>query len=100
EHQGGSLSTGGPVGSDLLSNLGGMVLAGLGNGGYAEGTTQAAVSEGTITVRDTENQQQNVDDLSRDTGNANGSIGPIFDKEKEQNRLKEVQLIGEIGGQA
>ncbi|WP_258179088.1 VENN motif pre-toxin domain-containing protein, partial [Yersinia pseudotuberculosis] len=25
---------------------------------------------------------------------------PIFDKEKEQNRLKEVQLIGEIGGQA
>ncbi|ABS47127.1 conserved domain protein [Yersinia pseudotuberculosis IP 31758] len=100
EHQGGSLSTGGPVGSDLLSNLGGMVLAGLGNGGYAEGTTQAAVSEGTITVRDTENQQQNIDDLSRDTGNANGSIGPIFDKEKEQNRLKEVQLIGEIGGQA
>ncbi|CNC67803.1 adhesin [Yersinia similis] len=100
EHQGGSLSTGGPVGSDLLSNLGGMVLAGLGNGGYAEGTTQAAVSEGTITVRNTENQQQNIDDLSRDTGNANGSIGPIFDKEKEQNRLKEVQLIGEIGGQA
>ncbi|MDR4899299.1 hypothetical protein RF656_21530, partial [Yersinia kristensenii] len=31
EHQGGSLSTGGPVGSDLLSNLGGVVLSGLGN---------------------------------------------------------------------
>ncbi|MBH2947481.1 hemolysin, partial [Serratia ureilytica] len=33
--------------------------------------------------------------------NANdGSISPIFNKEKEQNRLKQAQLIGEIGGQA
>ncbi|MFA3760130.1 hypothetical protein Q2T72_06385 [Yersinia sp. 2466 StPb PI] len=54
----------------------------------------------TITIRDTDKQQQNVDDLSRDTDNANGSINPIFDKEKEQNRLKEAQLTGEIGGQA
>nr|WP_145515867.1 hypothetical protein [Yersinia aleksiciae] len=45
-------------------------------------------------------QQQNVDDLSRDVDTANGTINPIFDKEKEQNRLKEAQLIGEIGGQA
>lgn len=52
-----------------------------------------------ITIRDTDKQQQNVDDLSRDTDHANGSIGPIFDKEKEQNRLREAQLIGEIGGQ-
>ncbi|ATM85660.1 hypothetical protein CRN74_05990 [Yersinia frederiksenii] len=100
EHQGGSLSTGGPVGSDLLSNLGSVVLSGLGNDGHAEGTTQAAIADGTITIRDTDKQQQNVDDLSRDTDNANGSIGPIFDKEKEQNRLREAQLIGEIGGQA
>ncbi|WP_261372839.1 VENN motif pre-toxin domain-containing protein, partial [Yersinia mollaretii] len=68
--------------------------------GSAEGTTQAAVSEGSITIRDQANQKQDVEDLSRDTDNANGSIGPIFDKEKEQNRLKEAQLIGEIGGQA
>jgi filamentous hemagglutinin len=40
-----------------------------------------------------------VNALSRDTDNANGSIGPIFDKEKEQNRLKQAQLIGEIAGQ-
>ncbi|WP_145496096.1 hemagglutinin repeat-containing protein [Yersinia bercovieri] len=100
EHQGGSLSSGGPVGSDLLSNLGSVALSGLGGSGHAEGTTQAAVSEGTLTVRDTDKQQQSVDDLSRDTDNANGSIGPIFDKEKEQNRLKAAQLIGEIGAQA
>ncbi|UAN45918.1 hemagglutinin repeat-containing protein [Serratia sp. JSRIV001] len=99
EHQGGSLSSGGPVGSDLLTNLGGIALSGLGNKGHAEGTTQAAVSGGSVVIRDQANQQLDIADLSRDTDNANGSIGPIFDKEKEQNRLKEAQLIGEIGGQ-
>ncbi|AGP46195.1 hemagglutinin repeat-containing protein [Serratia plymuthica] len=100
EHQGGSLSSGGPVGSDLLTNLAGAALSGAGNKGHAEGTTQAAVSGGSVVIRDTAHQQQDVNQLSRDTDNANGSIGPIFDKEKEQNRLKQAQLIGEIGGQA
>ena len=36
---------------------------------------------------------------NRDTEHANdGSISPIFNKEKEQKRLKQAQLIGEIGG--
>ena len=52
-----------------------------------------------MVIRDQANQQQDVNQLSRDTDNANGSIGPIFDKEKEQNRLKQAQLIGEIAGQ-
>ncbi|TQI81341.1 VENN motif-containing pre-toxin protein [Serratia fonticola] len=39
-------------------------------------------------------------DLSRDVENANPGLDKIFDKEKEQNRLKEAQLIGEIGSQA
>ncbi|MGQ8817303.1 hemagglutinin repeat-containing protein [Serratia sp. NA_13] len=99
EHQGGSISSGGPVGVDLLTNLAGAALSGAGNKGYAEGTTQAAVSGGSVVIRDQANQQQDVNQLSRDTDNANGSIGPIFDKEKEQNRLKQAQLIGEIAGQ-
>ncbi|WP_306217658.1 MULTISPECIES: VENN motif pre-toxin domain-containing protein, partial [unclassified Serratia (in: enterobacteria)] len=66
---------------------------------HAEGTTKAAVSGGSVVIRDGANQQQDVNALSRDTDNANGSIGPIFDKEKEQNRLKQAQLIGEIAGQ-
>jgi filamentous hemagglutinin len=57
------------------------------------------VSGGSVVIRDGANQQQDVNVLSRDTDNANGSIGPIFDKEKEQNRLKQAQLIGEIAGQ-
>ncbi|HHH0641839.1 TPA: VENN motif pre-toxin domain-containing protein, partial [Yersinia enterocolitica] len=44
-------------------------------------------------------QQQNVADLSRDVEHANNALSPIFDKEKEQNRLREAQLIGEIGSQ-
>ncbi|CAI2114168.1 hemagglutinin repeat-containing protein [Serratia quinivorans] len=99
EHQGGSISSGGPVGADLLTNLAGAALSGAGNKGHADGTTQAAVSGGSVVIRDQANQKQDVNQLSRDTENANGSIGPIFDKEKEQNRLKQAQLIGEIAGQ-
>ncbi|MFC0226176.1 hemagglutinin repeat-containing protein, partial [Serratia aquatilis] len=100
EHQGGSFSTGGSLLGDVLSNSNNLSLAGANNSGHAEGTTQAAVSDGTIIIRDPANQKQDVNDLSCDTENANGSIAPIFDKEKEQNRLKQAQLIGEIGGQA
>ncbi|MGP1069079.1 hemagglutinin repeat-containing protein [Serratia sp. CY56907] len=100
-HSGGSFSTGGPVGKDLLTNMAGGTLSGANNGGHAEGTTKAGVSEGTLIVRDTDKQQQDVAQLNRDTEHANaGSISPIFNKEKEQNRLKQAQLIGEIGGQA
>ena len=39
--------------------------------------------------------------LSRDTEHANdGSISPIFDKEKEQRRLKQAQLVNEVATQA
>ncbi len=55
--------------------------------------------DGAITIRDQANQQQNVADLSRDVENANDAISPIFKKEKEQNRLQTVQLMGEIGSQ-
>ncbi|HDS1118220.1 TPA: VENN motif pre-toxin domain-containing protein, partial [Pluralibacter gergoviae] len=37
--------------------------------------------------------------LSRDTEHAANGLSPIFDKEKEQRRLQEAQLIGEIGTQ-
>lgn len=70
-----------------------------GNSGHAEGTTQAAVADGTITIRDKDNQKQDVANLSRDTKHANDSISPIFDKEKEQNRLKEIGMLSDIGGQ-
>ena len=89
------------MGKDLLTNMAGGMLSGANNSGHAEGTTKAGVSEGTLIVRDKDKQQQDVAQLNRDTEHANdGSISPIFNKEKEQNRLKQAQLIGEIGGQA
>ena len=99
EHQGAGISSGGSIGKQFAGNMANALLAGGGNSGHAEGTTQAAVSEGTLIIRDKESQKQDVADLSRDAEHANGSISPIFDKEKEQQRLQEVQLIGEIGSQ-
>ncbi|MDF7388621.1 VENN motif pre-toxin domain-containing protein, partial [Proteus mirabilis] len=101
EHTGGSMGTGGPIGGQLLTNAAGGLLSNANNSGHAEGTTQSAVSEGTVIVRNEDKQKQDVNELNRDTEHANnGSINPIFDKEKEQNRLKQSQLIGEIGNQA
>ncbi|MGC6388928.1 hemagglutinin repeat-containing protein [Ewingella sp. S1.OA.A_B6] len=99
-HSGISLSGGNGASamSNAMSNVG-NVLAGLNGKGHAEGTTQSAVANGTLIVRDAANQQQNVGDLSRDTDHANGSISPVFDKEKEQKRLQASQLVGEIAGQ-
>ncbi|MDT3667125.1 hemagglutinin repeat-containing protein [Cronobacter dublinensis] len=100
EHQGAGFSSGGGIAGNIISNVANTALAGLGGSGHAEGTTQSAVSEGTITIRDKANQQQNLADLSRDTAHANDSISPIFNKEKEQNRLQAAQLISDIGLQA
>ncbi|MGO4743527.1 hypothetical protein ACGS9J_08915 [Serratia quinivorans] len=58
------------------------------------------MSDGTIIIRDQDKQTQNVNDLSRDVEHANQTLSPIFDKEKEQKRLQQAQLIGEIGNQA
>ncbi|MGG4664585.1 VENN motif pre-toxin domain-containing protein [Providencia vermicola] len=100
EHTGGSIGTGGPIGSQLITNAAGGLLSNANNSGHAEGTTQSAVSDGTVIVRNEDKQKQDVNELNRDTEHANdGSINPIFDKEKEQNRLKQSQLIGEIGNQ-
>lgn len=99
EHQSVGISTGGSIGGQFAGNMANGLLVGANNEGHADSTTHAAVSDGTITVRDTDKQQQNVDNLSRDVEHANNALSPIFDKEKEQNRLREAQLIGEIGSQ-
>ncbi|WP_421507668.1 hypothetical protein [Erwinia rhapontici] len=59
------------------------LLAGVNKDGHDSGTTRAAVSEGTLLIRDQDKQAQDVANLSRDAENANGSISQIFDKESE-----------------
>ncbi|MEN4753893.1 hemagglutinin repeat-containing protein, partial [Pantoea agglomerans] len=96
EHQSAGMS----IGGQFAGNMANGMLAGLNDSGSADSTTKAAVSEGTIVIRDPSKQKQDVAELSRDVANANPGLDVIFDKEKEQNRLKEAQLIGEIGAQA
>ena len=98
-HTGISLSGGSSFGSTSGGSMAGGAPAMAASSGHAEGITRAAIGAGTITVRDQDKQQQNIAGLSRDTDNANGSIGPIFDREKEQKRLAAVGLVIEIGSQ-
>ncbi|RAX02149.1 hemagglutinin repeat-containing protein [Photorhabdus sp. S9-53] len=99
EHHSVSVSTGGSAGGMLLSNMAANTLGGANREGHAQSTTHAAVSDGALIIRDKDNQQQDITTLSRDTDHANNALSPIFDKEKEQQRLKQAQLIGEISAQ-
>ncbi|WP_368266066.1 hemagglutinin repeat-containing protein [Dickeya chrysanthemi] len=99
-HTGGGFSTSAPVGLQVLSNVGGLMLAGANQSGASSGTTYAAVSDGTLIIRDRAGQQQDVGGLSRDTAGANsGALNPIFDKEKVESRLRQAQLLSDIGTQ-
>ncbi|MGS0638793.1 hemagglutinin repeat-containing protein [Citrobacter sp. VF227] len=87
------------VTGNVMANAANGVTGMSGSKGHAEGTTSSAVSGGSIVIRDKENQKPDVAGLSRAPDNANGSIAPIFDKEKEQKRLQEAQVISQISGQ-
>ncbi|WP_276202748.1 hemagglutinin repeat-containing protein [Pectobacterium brasiliense] len=102
EHSGIGLSASPSMSGSMLSTLAMTVpsaLMSLGNSGSAASTTYAAVSDGTLLLRDTAKQVQDIATLSRDVEHANNALSPIFNKEKEQKRLKQAQLIGEIGAQ-
>ncbi len=99
EHQSVGFSSGGSIGSQFAGNMANGLLTGGNNEGHDSSTTHAAISEGDIIVRDKDRQQQDVANLSRDVEHANQTLSPIFDKEKEQQRLQQTQLIGEIGNQ-
>ncbi|HHK6075841.1 TPA: VENN motif pre-toxin domain-containing protein, partial [Edwardsiella piscicida] len=99
QHQGFGLSSGGSIGGQFAGNMANSLLAGANHQAHARGTTQSAIADGAIVVRDRANQQQDVAGLARDTERAHQPLSPIFDKEKAQRRLQQAQLIGEIGNQ-
>ncbi|MFD0709648.1 VENN motif pre-toxin domain-containing protein, partial [Photorhabdus akhurstii] len=93
------VSLGQPTAGQVLNNLAVNGLSGSNNQGHDSTTTHAAVSDGNLIIRDKAHQTQDIATLSRDTDNAANVLSPIFDKEKEQQRLKQAQLIGEISAQ-
>ena len=100
EHQSVGMSTGGSIGSQFEGNMANGLLAGLNGSGSASSVTKAAVSDGTIVIRDKAKQAQDVAALSRDAEGANPGLDKIFDKDKEQRRMETAQLLAEIGSQA
>ncbi|MEN4804751.1 VENN motif pre-toxin domain-containing protein [Pantoea agglomerans] len=90
-----SISMGGGNEDNKMS--GGAIPTSANTHGSASGTTRSAVADGTITVRNSQAQTQNVADLSRDTDNANGHIDKIFDKDKVARKLEFAQGIQELG---
>ena len=53
------------------------------NSDSASSTTKSAVEQGQLIIRNQDEQQQNIADLSRDTESANNPLKQIFDKQKE-----------------
>ncbi|WP_337249251.1 hemagglutinin repeat-containing protein [Cronobacter sakazakii] len=97
-HSGGGFSSSGSFGAQAALSAASTLMSGMSGSGHAQGITQAAVSEGSITVRDKANSQD-TGGLQRDVTQANDTISPIFNKEKEQNRLQAVQMVSDIGNQ-
>jgi filamentous hemagglutinin len=97
--QSASVGSGSDGTNAFISNMPTGSLIAFNHGDSDSGTTSSAISNGTLNIRDPANQQQDVATLSHDVEHANGAISPIFDKEKEQKRLRQVQLIADIGAQ-
>ncbi|MDK9362271.1 hemagglutinin repeat-containing protein [Lelliottia wanjuensis] len=68
--------------------------------GSDSGTTHSAIADGTITIRDRDNQKQDVADLSRDTANANHSVKDGFDADKVKDKLDIQSAATALGIQA
>ncbi|EBO4815136.1 filamentous hemagglutinin [Salmonella enterica] len=99
QHQGITAGTGGSTGSQLLTNMATNTLSGVNTSGHDSSTTHAAVSDGSLIVRNTADQTQDISALSRDTDHAANGLSPVFDKEKVQRQLQQAQMVSDISSQ-
>ena len=77
----------------LLSNMGPTVKDKAGT------TTQSAVSQGTITITNKENQTQDIEKLNRNTENSLNKLKEIFDKTKVEEKQELIHMMNIVGNQ-
>ncbi|HCV65642.1 MAG TPA: hypothetical protein DGZ94_10335 [Serratia sp.] len=92
----GGFSSGPDKSGDRINSGGLLPNLGVKSEGDASGTTLSAIAEGNITIRDTEQQKQDVSELSRDTENANGHVDKIFDKKKIEEQQELAAVFGQM----
>ncbi|CAI1766811.1 Filamentous hemagglutinin [Serratia quinivorans] len=92
----GGFSSGPDKSGDRINSGGLLPNLGVKSEGDVSGTTLSAIAEGNITIRDTEQQKQDVSELSRDTENANGHVDKIFDKKKIEEQQELAAVFGQM----
>ena len=65
----------------------------------AETTTTSAVSQGTITITDKENQKQDIEKLNRNTEDSLNKLKEIFDKTKVEEKQELIHMMNIVGNQ-
>ena len=65
--------------------------------GTAGTTTRSAVSKGTITITDKENQKQDIEKLNRNTEDSLNKLKEIFDKTKVEEKQEYVNILSQVG---
>ena len=68
--------------------------------GKAGTTTTSAISKGTITITDKENQKQDIEKLNRNTEDSLNKLKEIFDKTKVEERKQLLEELGIVGNRA
>ena len=68
--------------------------------GKAGTTTRSAISKGTITITDKENQKQDIEKLNRNTEDSLNKLKEIFDKTKVEERKRLLEELGIVGNRA
>ena len=62
-------------------------------------TTISAVSQGTITITDKENQKQDIEKLNRNTEDSLNKLKEIFDKTKVEEKQELIHMMNIVGNQ-
>ena len=68
--------------------------------GKAGTTTRSAISKGTLTITDKENQKQDIEKLNRNTEDSLNKLKEIFDKTKVEERKRLLEELGIVGNRA